>query len=521
MKLKFIKKNLKFILLHFGLMIVVLLIATTSFLDDDYTLQLPPNNIFANITYGVVIIMACIYYFLLQLFEKKNIKIEKLYLLLVIPIGIMYCIVNPLGKIPDEDQHARKAMAISNGIFFSHMDEEGNPVDMFNSKINELVTRSVTNYKEAFGRLTAPETDQEIELIYSMATYAPICHLPQACGMFIARIFGGGVSVQCYVARLFNMAIAIFLMYKAIKYIPFKKNIVFFLGLLPLTIMEFASMSSDALTISSCIFFISYILYLKYDNNKKQINKKDIIILIVSSIIVSLCKIVYVPLCLLLFILPKEKFSTKKIKNIITIGTFAFAVFLNILWLIYASRFLNESNPGVNSGKQVMYILTHPISYFLILFRTIHIYNQTFILSLCGEGLGHYNAQASVLFVFPCLVIFALLFFVNDDKERKEFDIKTKILFLIVFISIILLIYTSLYVAWTSYKRPVILGVQSRYFLPVILLMGVILDNKKIVLNSKFENKYLSSFMLFFNLNACSCIMYTYIFDYIIEYYIK
>ena len=194
MKLKFIKKNLKFILLHFGLMIVVLLIATTSFLDDDYTLQLPPNNIFANITYGVVIIMACIYYFLLQLFEKKNIKIEKLYLLLVIPIGIMYCIVNPLGKIPDEDQHARKAMAISNGIFFSHMDEEGNPVDMFNSKINELVTRSVTNYKEAFGRLTAPETDQEIELIYSMATYAPICHLPQACGMFIARIFGGGVS---------------------------------------------------------------------------------------------------------------------------------------------------------------------------------------------------------------------------------------------------------------------------------------------------------------------------------------
>ena len=224
---------------------------------------------------------------------------------------------------------------------------------------------------------------------------------------------------------------------------------------------------------------------------------------------------------MLLFILPKEKFSTKKIKNIITIGTFAFAVFLNILWLIFASRFLNESNPGVNSGKQVMYILTHPISYFLILFRTIHIYNQTFILSLCGEGLGHYNAQASVLFVFPCLVIFALLFFVNDDKERKEFDIKTKILFLIVFISIILLIYTSLYVAWTSYKRPVILGVQSRYFLPVILLMGVILDNKKIVLNSKFENKYLSSFMLFFNLNACSCIMYTYIFDYIIEYYIK
>ena len=517
----FLKNNWRFLVFHFALMILILLIATTSFFDNDYTLQLPPNNIFANITYIITIIFTILFYFVFQLFETKNIKLQNLYLILVIPLSIMYCIANPLGKIPDEEQHVRKAMAISKGVFLSHTDENGIPVDMFNSKVNELVTRSVTNYEQAWSRITAPETDVEIPLKYTMANYAPICHLPQAFGIFITRLFGAGISVQCYAARVTNMALAIYLMYLAIKYVPLKKSVVFFLGLLPLTIQEFASMSSDALAISSCIFYISYIFYLKYDDNKKEINKKDIIILAITSVVVSLCKIVYVPLCLLLFILPKEKFTSKKVKHIITSSIFIFAILLNIIWLVYSSGLLGETNPGVNSSKQVKYILTHPLSYCLILFRTIHIFFQTFVISLCGEGLGNYNVQASVLFVLPCFVIFAFLFFINDDTDKKKIDVKSKLIYLFVFVSIVVLIYTSLYVAWTSYKRPIILGVQSRYFLPIIILMAFILDNKKIILTSKMENKYLASFMLFFNLNALSCLTYTYIFDYIIEYYIK
>ena len=144
----------------------------------------------------------------------------------------------------------------------------------------------------------------------TMALYAPICHLPQAIGMFLARIFGEGVSVQCYAARLANFAVAVFLIYNAIKLVPFKKNVVFFLAMLPITLNEIASMAADALAISMCLFYICYILYLKYDVNKNQINKKDIIILTLSSIIVALCKIVYLPLVLLLLILPQASFVT-------------------------------------------------------------------------------------------------------------------------------------------------------------------------------------------------------------------
>ena len=468
-----IKKDWKFSLFYFSLILVVLLIAITSFKDGDYLLQLPPANIFANITFIITSIFGLAFFFIFNFFEDKKIKIENLYLCIVIPLGLLYCIANPLGMVPDEDQHARKSMAISNGIFFSHKDENGNPNDKFNAKLNEVVTRTITSYEDGFTRAGLAETEEEIDMIYSMATYAPICHMPQAFGMFLVKIFGGGITIQCYAARIINMLLAIFLTYGALKMIPFKKQIVFFLGLLPITIQEYASMSSDALTISSCMFFIAYILYLKYDDLKTIINKKDMLILAVMTLIVSLCKIVYVPLALLLFIIPKEKFTSAKVKNIFTISTFFIAIVLNIIWLVYAAGFLTEVNQGVDGAEQVKYILTNPISYILILFRTIHIYNQTFILSLCGEGLSHYNVQASVLFVFPCLIIFAMLFFANDDKTRKDFDWKTKLIFLIIFIGIVVLIYTSLYVAWTPLKTPIIYGVQARYFLPVLLLTAI------------------------------------------------
>ena len=77
MNFGFIKNNWKYLLYHFGLMIVVLLIATTAFFDNDYTLHLPPNDIFANITFIITIIFAILFYFLFKLFDKKilNFKI--------------------------------------------------------------------------------------------------------------------------------------------------------------------------------------------------------------------------------------------------------------------------------------------------------------------------------------------------------------------------------------------------------------------------------------------------------------
>ncbi len=79
---------------------------------------------------------------------------------------------------------------------------------------------------------------------------------------------------------------------------------------------DFSSLSPDAMTISLAFLYIAYILKLAFSKEEAFIGKKEIITLTVMSIIMSLCKIVYVPLVLLMFIIPKEKIQRlQKVKK--------------------------------------------------------------------------------------------------------------------------------------------------------------------------------------------------------------
>jgi len=517
-----LKKDGIYLFTGFIFLLITILIATITYNDsNDYTLNLPTNSMYGLLSYVIVIILGIAGIIIFRNVDRKNIKLERIYLILVIPLGILYCLANPLGKIPDEDYHVRKSMAIAQGNLFSHAKENGDAEDKFNVKLAELVSTSTASYKEALNRINIEETDETVDMWYTtMALYAPICHIPQALGIILAKLFKGNLVIQCYSARMVNFVVAILFIYHAIKLIPFKKHIILFISMLPIVLNEFASMSSDALTISISIFFICYILYLKYDNNKLEINRKDIIILTISALIIALCKIVYIPLVFLLFILPKEKFETLKNKNIIIISIVFVSIFLNLVWLIYCSRFLIMFNPGVNSLEQVKYVLLHPFRYLLIAFRTLNTYGQMFIVHLCGEGLGHFNVQTSVLYVFPCIVIASMLFFINEDREKVQIDKTTKCVTFIIFLLIVALIYTSLYVQWTKLGYSIIEGIQARYFIPILPLIAIIVNNNKIVFTENISKRYLLLFLLFFNLNAITSIMYTYFYG-VIETYIK
>ncbi len=518
----FFRNELKYTIFFVIILVVTLGIATATYQYTDFSLQLPFETLYGSLVYAVVLGSGIIAYLIFSKKFYNKMKLENLYLLIAIPIGIMYCIANPLGKVPDEDFHARKSVAISQGNFLSTADEEGNALEKENIKIPIVVDRTTSSYKEYWEKINIEQTNETANVEYNtMALYSPICHLPQAIGISIVRIFTEDIVAQLYGGRIVNMLFSIIMIYFSIKLIPFKKIIVVFLGLLPITMNEIASLSSDAITIVMCFFFISYVLYLKYKDTNKY-TKPELIILGISTIIVALVKIVYIPLCLLLFILPKEKFNSTKAKNIILISLVICAILLNLIWLIYCSRFLVEFNPGVNSGEQVKYVLTHPITY-IIMFRTIVVYFQNFVVCLNGEGLGHYNAQASVFYVLSSIILFAFLFFVKDKEKYDEIkiDLTTKIISSVIFLITIVLIFTSIYVQWNKVSYQLVLGIQGRYFLPILLLTAIILDNNYFLVKEKISKRYIFIFMLFFNLNALANIVFTYMSGHPIEYLIK
>ena len=83
---------------------------------------------------------------------------------------------------------------------------------------------------------------------------------------------------------------------------------------------------------------------------------------------------------------------------------------------------------------------------------------------------------------------------------------KSKIFIGLSLILTIILLFSSLYVQWTPVKNIVIIGIQSRYFIPILILIALLFDNRYIIFKEKPSIKNLLVFLVFFNLHAATMV---------------
>ena len=271
---------------------------------------------------------------------------------------------------------------------------------------------------------------------------------------------------MAYGARIINMIIAIFLLYAAIKIMPFGKLGMLISMCFPIAIEGFTSMSPDAITISVAYLFTAYVLNIVF-NKEKMVRKVDVFVLAVLSILISLCKIVYLPLVGLLLLIPREKFKTRK-QQVLTVGIImAVSIIANLVWLGVSSMYLSMYKDG-NSGDQLSTLLHNPIEYLQRLFTTISVFGGDYIYSLLGLELG-WNEFAYMYTLFPLL--FGLLFIyanTSDESVKVRFTKYQNIIIGLIILAVVGLIFTSLYIQWNEPQNTTIIGVQGRYFIPLI-----------------------------------------------------
>lgn len=79
---------------------------------------------------------------------------------------------------------------------------------------------------------------------------------------------------------------------------------------------------------------------------------------------------------------------------------------------------------------------------------------------------------------------------------------------MLIYIAVVILISTSLYLQWTPVMGDLILGIQGRYFLPMIMLFPLLFKGRKDV---SFLYKYVYLFMIMENIYALNIIISTFI----------
>lgn len=500
--LKIVKNNYKYLILSF-ILLMISIFTFRSRLDSSTSLAFLSGYGHRYVAYLFIIILGIIISFAVYKVFNKQWKLENIFLTFIIPLGLLYIIVIPIGRVPDENNHFYRAYEISKGYLVSEKNEENSGGNYFSSNFKEVLSNKNTYTDELNNISIRVDSTSEFYSFSNTSLYSLVSYIPQVIGIKIASILNLPILFIALFGRITNFACWVLLMYFSLKVIPFKKYSVLLVAFLPMMLQEACSLSADALTNGATFLLISYILYLRY-NDKNKIEIKDKIILSILAIIVSLCKIVYIPLCLLLFLIPDKKFKTKKSKYIEICTLALVVIIINLIWLYISSSYLIEFNEGVNSADQVIYILSNPFKYIEAIFTSIYKYFSYYIFGLVGGSLCHFDVGLSDLFTFTILLL-VILVCIFDTTKLKKYE---KLYFGIIFLIVFLLIYTSLYVQWSPVGLDYVNGVQGRYFIPLLIPIFILTNATKLKYDLENKFKYMYLVMIFIDLYALITLFY-------------
>jgi uncharacterized membrane protein len=403
--------------------------------------------------------------------KKYFAKKENLYLVLALFVGIVMVFLNPpFAGVPDEHIHYLRVSHMSQGNVFCSEDgqikkasfdlaDEIKPIKMNGSNDEKI---SLGKMKKA---LFEKDSNETIPFGGVNCGANPLGYFPQALGMMMADSANLPVLWGFYFARLFNALVAIAITYFAIKLLPFGKIIFLLIGLLPMTIQQYASVSYDPLNISLTFLFVAFVLNISVREGK--MSKKEMILVALSAILAANVKWGFLPIMFLLFVLPKDKFVANKkywayVFSVILIGTAVF--FLSQLNTVSS----DGQRDGIYPFEQIMFVLKNPLNFLLVVVNTLYIDANSFFESFLYKP-GWLNfALAPIFYLFTFLGITLIM---RSEKEEVNLTKKQRVVIALTFLLGLLFVFFSLYVFWTKVGGEKVHGVQGRYLISVFPLL--------------------------------------------------
>ncbi len=418
---------------------------------------------------------------------RKKIDIKKYFIFIYVVLGFLYLFSFPINSLPDEDHHFYRSYEITKGRLMSEKQKkEKGYIGVVNISDNiAKVSKVKPTYKTNIDFKNIKDNHKNFRYVEltNISLYSFICYIPQAFGVFIGKFLHLPIIYWEFLARICNFLLFSLLLKFSLDHIPYKKSTLMFIALLPMTFQIAISMSADCMTMGVSIALISYVLELISKPNEK-INKKDYIIVTILSLVLALCKIIYLPICLLMFFIPETKFVSKKEKFTRLGLIFLLVLIANLSWLSLASQYLAALN---NSDLQLKYILCNPLKYLYIIINTIIENSKNYLYMFYGSSLGTYKVNLSSIYIDCIFVVNIILILFDTENDKIDKSIKYGSLF--IFMMVFGLMATSLYLDWTPYMSNLIEGIQGRYFLPVSILVPMIFSTNWFNLKNK---KYLN-----------------------------
>lgn len=442
--------------------------------------------------YWLIVLLILILITMTYLMYIYNVRLYKASFVIIMFIGIIYTLIVPQFSVPDEYTHYLTSYSQSSILLGEKaFDERGN-VLLYEDSSNTLIRAShptVNEYVKEYDGLIGKEKFRINQPYISRAplTLGSFGYFPQVLGVSLGRILGlNGIQTGVF-GRISALLLFAVLISYSLKIIPkFFEKVLFTISILPMTLQQVCSYNYDSVLFTACFFLFAYLLYLIYE--KEKISKLDIALVTLSSIVIATIKFVYLPILGLGLLIPREKFTLKNGKTLVilmlvvlSLGSYLVVMKGNSLfWNVHESDTSSLINYNTFTISQV---IQHPIREIAIIIATFQRFTADYISQMISGPLGwlEMNVPALQLSGFLMMLFYSLF----SVEKKSKMDRNVKICSGLFSMLMILIVILALQISWTPDNSLIVIGVQGRYFLPIL---PMILLAMKDLLTVKAEN---------------------------------
>lgn len=441
--------------------------------------------------------------------------------------GLLFILITPPFQTPDEPVHFYRAYQISQLNMQPDKNPDASIGGVLPSSLRETVTLTATNPSPKFepavkyglfkSRLALKINENTSRTSYyefsATALYSPIAYIPQAGGIALARLMRLPPIGMMYMARVANLAVWIALIYLAIKFIPHKKWAVAVVGLIPMAVSQAGSQSTDVMATGVIILLATYIYKLR--EQKTLITNLQLGLVAVLGVVALLSKqvmIVFLPLVLLL---PLSKLGKKKKAIIKLIAAMLIPVVALGAWTLMTksvdstSTFTNNQDPAA----QIKFVLHSPQSFVNVLWNThFFTWGDSITKSFIGT-FGWMDAPISDILAVVGYITLFLVFIVKpgyDNNLKPWFTKKEKLALAGLAAAYWGIVNAALYAVYSPVGFKIIVGLQGRYFLPLLVLLIPLLYSKWLRTSEKAYKLLVTSLSFLLIISSLLTIFYRY-----------
>ena len=330
--------------------------------------------------------------------------------------------------------------------------------------------------------------------------YGQRAYLPQILGLGLGRTLGLSYVVTVFLGKFFNLLFCTAVVACAIHFSKYGKRTLMCVGLLPTTVFLFSSFTYDAFVIA--LLMLGIALFVTEYLSEEKIQTKRTMVSILAMVVGCFSKAVYIPFLALYWLMPKDKFYSRRQKNLFKAGIF---VLLILMFASFILPLIGNVSSGAEVGdyrggdtsqtSQLSMILGYPLTYTGILLKSLGTTLASYFIGSkvlanfayrgIYDGIGYFIVLLTMLFTF--MTDFGMTVKIYDAHMKRKISVM-KIWNGILIFGTACLVWTALYLDFTPVGSMVINGVSPRYYLPLIFPLSLIFINPKVRCSMKLEN---------------------------------